>query len=84
MKKRITIYLDEDVLDAFKTRAEESGSGYQTMINDALKDSLERQRREPKKKSLAEFLLEMPKIDGHDDLFERIDDEDATDRNVFD
>ncbi|MCA1799674.1 MAG: BrnA antitoxin family protein [Xanthomonadaceae bacterium] len=83
MKKRITIYLDEDVLDAFKTRAEESGAGYQTMINDALQDSLERERREPKKRSLAEFLLDIPKSDTDEDLFPRIDD-DATDRDVFD
>ncbi|NDP43856.1 MAG: BrnA antitoxin family protein [Aromatoleum sp.] len=36
-KTRITIYLDNDVLDAFRTRAEKEGTGYQTMINDALR-----------------------------------------------
>jgi len=37
-KTRITIRLDEDVLDYFLKKAEESGGaiGYQTMINEAL------------------------------------------------
>jgi hypothetical protein len=36
-KTRITIYLDNDVLDTFRARAEKEGTGYQTMINDALR-----------------------------------------------
>lgn len=36
-KTRITIYIDDDVLDEFRNRADESGRGYQTMINDALR-----------------------------------------------
>ncbi len=36
-KTRITIYLDNDIVDAFRTRAEKKGTGYQTMINDVLK-----------------------------------------------
>lgn len=39
-KTRITIYLDDDVLQAFRERADESGRGYQTMINDALRGHL--------------------------------------------
>jgi uncharacterized protein (DUF4415 family) len=39
-KTRITIYLDDDVLQAFRERAETSGRGYQTMINDALREQL--------------------------------------------
>mgnify|MGYP003398344798 FL=1 len=39
-KTRITIYLDDDVLDAFRRRAEKEGRGYQTLINDALAASL--------------------------------------------
>ena len=35
-KTRITIYLDDDVLEAFRRRAEKEGRGYQTLINDAL------------------------------------------------
>jgi uncharacterized protein (DUF4415 family) len=36
-KTRITIWLDTDILDWFRNRAEREGRGYQTAINDALK-----------------------------------------------
>ncbi|MDE2180900.1 MAG: BrnA antitoxin family protein [candidate division NC10 bacterium] len=36
-KTRITIYIDDAVLEAFRDRADASGRGYQTMINDALR-----------------------------------------------
>ena len=36
-KTRITIYIDDDVLEAFRERADVSGRGYQTMMNDALR-----------------------------------------------
>lgn len=36
-KTRITIYIDNAVLDEFRARAERAGSGYQTMMNEALK-----------------------------------------------
>ncbi|VFQ43565.1 BrnA antitoxin family protein [Desulfoluna butyratoxydans] len=39
-KTRITIYLDNDVIDAFRAKAESSGQGYQTLINDALRRAL--------------------------------------------
>jgi len=39
-KTRITIYIDDDVLEAFRDRADASGRGYQTMINDALRTYL--------------------------------------------
>jgi uncharacterized protein (DUF4415 family) len=42
-KTRITIYLDSEVLNAFRTRAERAGSGYQTMINQALKEHLNKE-----------------------------------------
>jgi uncharacterized protein (DUF4415 family) len=41
-KTRITIYLDNPVLDAFRERADTAGRGYQTMINDALREHLGR------------------------------------------
>lgn len=38
-KVRITIRLDREVLDWFRSRAEDQGGGsYQTMINNALRD----------------------------------------------
>ncbi len=39
-KTRITLYLDNEVLDAFRSRAEKLGKGYQTLINEALQESL--------------------------------------------
>ncbi len=39
-KTRITIYLDDDVLEAYRARAENVGRGYQTLINEALRSSL--------------------------------------------
>jgi uncharacterized protein (DUF4415 family) len=46
-KTRITIRLDDEVLDWFKEQANAgSGGNYQSMINDALKD-FTRTRREP-------------------------------------
>ena len=39
-KTRITIMLDDDVIEYFRSKAEAEGSGYQTMINTALRESL--------------------------------------------
>ena len=36
-KSRITIYIDDAVLAEFRARAEQAGTGYQTMMNEALK-----------------------------------------------
>ncbi|OFZ96572.1 MAG: CopG family transcriptional regulator [Betaproteobacteria bacterium RIFCSPLOWO2_02_67_12] len=39
-KTRISIFIDNAVLDEFRTRAEKAGTGYQTMMNDALRKYL--------------------------------------------
>ena len=39
-KTRITIMLDADVIDAFRARAKDTGRGYQTAINEALREYL--------------------------------------------
>jgi uncharacterized protein (DUF4415 family) len=39
-KTRISIFIDNAVLDEFRTRAEKAGTGYQTMMNDALRQYL--------------------------------------------
>ncbi|MBS0461866.1 MAG: BrnA antitoxin family protein [Proteobacteria bacterium] len=39
-KTRITIMLDNDVLSAFRARAEAEGRGYQTAINEALRAAI--------------------------------------------
>ena len=41
-KTRITIYLDADLLEEFRNRADAAGYGYQTMINEALRQHLEK------------------------------------------
>ena len=41
-KTRITIMLDDEVLEYFREHADSSGTGYQTMINAVLKSSVHR------------------------------------------
>jgi hypothetical protein len=36
-KTRISIFIDNSVLAEFRTRAEKAGTGYQTMMNEALR-----------------------------------------------
>lgn len=46
-KTRITIMLDDDVIEHFRAKAQARGIGYQTMINAALRAAM----RTPKKRS---------------------------------
>lgn len=39
-KTRITIMLDNDVIEAFRAQAEAKGTGYQTAINEALRAAI--------------------------------------------
>lgn len=39
-KTRITIFLDDDILAAFRESATQAGKGYQTLINETLRTSL--------------------------------------------
>jgi uncharacterized protein (DUF4415 family) len=39
-KTRISIFIDNAVLDAFRARAEKMGTGYQTMMNEVLRQNL--------------------------------------------
>ena len=39
-KTRISIFIDDVVLDQFRARAEKAGTGYQTMMNEALRKYL--------------------------------------------
>ena len=39
-KTRITIYLDNDVIEAYRQMGDDAGRGYQTLINRALRESL--------------------------------------------
>ncbi|QDZ41614.1 BrnA antitoxin family protein (plasmid) [Euhalothece natronophila Z-M001] len=46
-KTRITIYLDDEILESFRERAEARGLGYQTLINEALKAHLQNSPEQP-------------------------------------
>jgi uncharacterized protein (DUF4415 family) len=39
-KTRITIMLDDDIIEAFRVRAESAGTGYQTLINAVLREAI--------------------------------------------
>jgi uncharacterized protein (DUF4415 family) len=39
-KTRITIYIDDDVLEEFRDRSDAEGKGYQTIMNQALREFL--------------------------------------------
>ncbi len=45
-KVRITIRLDRDIIDWFRSKVEEQGGGnYQSMLNDALRKHIEQQQQ---------------------------------------
>ena len=57
-KTRITIRLDQDILDWFKKQVEEAGGGnYQSLINSALREHM-KQTDEPLEKTLRRVLRE--------------------------
>jgi uncharacterized protein (DUF4415 family) len=39
-KTRITMHLDDEMLEVFRKRADTAGRGYETMINEALREYL--------------------------------------------
>ena len=57
-KTRVTIRLDDDVLDWFRDQVESAGGGnYQTLINAALREHIQ-QAREPLESTLRRVLRE--------------------------
>lgn len=57
-KTRITIRLDDDVLEWFRAEVEAAGGGnYQTLINQVLRESIQRQR-EPLEETLRRVVRE--------------------------
>jgi len=60
-KTRISIFIDNSVLAEFRARAEKSGSGYQTMMNEALRAYLSQLEKPVTEKALRQILRqEMP------------------------
>ncbi len=56
-RTRITINLSDDVLAEFRSLAEEAGTGYQFMINNALRAYLE-MRKKPLEETLRKVIRE--------------------------
>jgi uncharacterized protein (DUF4415 family) len=57
-KERITIRLDEDILDWFRAQVDAAGGGnYQTLINEALREYV-KQRKEPLEDTLRRVIRE--------------------------
>ena len=55
-KTRISIFIDNAVLDEFRARAERAGTGYQTMMNDALRSYLAEEEPPLTEKTLRQVL----------------------------
>jgi hypothetical protein len=62
-KTRITIFIDDAILGEFRARAEKTGSGYQTMMNDALRAYLADTDSQPITEALLRRVIreELPK-----------------------
>ena len=39
-KTRVTMYLDDAVIESFRKKSEKTGKGYQTLINEVLRETL--------------------------------------------
>ncbi len=71
-KTRISIFIDNAVLDAFRSRAEQAGTGYQTMMNDALRNYLSESDqpvtakvlRQVLRQEIPEYLRSLPERSG--------------------
>jgi len=62
-KTRISIFIDNAVLQAFRAEAEKCGTGYQTMMNDALRSYLAESSRPLTKADLLRVIRqEMPAL----------------------
>lgn len=57
-KTRITIMLDDDVIEAFRKQAEAQGIGYQTAINAALRNTISKEAAPVTVETLREVLRE--------------------------
>jgi hypothetical protein len=57
-KTRITIYLDDDVLEAYRTKSEKLCRGYQTLINQDLRQVLQKRPETVDAKTLRRILRE--------------------------
>jgi uncharacterized protein (DUF4415 family) len=57
-KTRITIYIDDDILEAFRNRGDAMGKGYQTAMNEALREYLNKTQRPVDEETLRRVIQE--------------------------
>jgi uncharacterized protein (DUF4415 family) len=57
-KTRITIYLDDDVIEAYRKKGDKVGRGYQTLINETLRETLVKKSVAVDAKTLRRILRE--------------------------
>lgn len=63
-KTRITMYLDNEVIEAFRAKGDAAGRGYQTLINDALKEYIAKVSKPVDARTLRRILREELKAAG--------------------
>ncbi len=57
-KTRVTMYLDNEVLENFRAKGDALGRGYQTLINDALKEYIAKASKPVDARTLRRILRE--------------------------
>ena len=57
-KTRITIYLDDDVIEQFRKRSDAAGYGYQPMINEALREYLNKKEKPVSEATIRQVIRE--------------------------
>ncbi len=65
-KTRITIYVDNEVLEEFRARADAAGYGYQTMINEVLRQHLDKGQKPVDERVLRQVIREELKRAAHE------------------
>jgi uncharacterized protein (DUF4415 family) len=50
VKRQLTLRIDADIIEWFRSHSEKGGRPYQTEINAALRDYVERRKREPRRR----------------------------------
>ena len=56
-KTRITIMLDDDILEFFRGKATNAGTGYQTLINSVLREAVTREKEKKQGEPLTVEML---------------------------
>ncbi|MDH4048480.1 MAG: BrnA antitoxin family protein [Gammaproteobacteria bacterium] len=57
-KTRITIYLDDEVIESYRQKGDKTGRGYQTLINDALRETLSNEQQAIDAKTIRRIIRE--------------------------